>query len=468
MLDYRIFIISITILFSAISFTIAQSYKLDVNGNAKIYGNLDMNNGLNCIFIGSTAGLENRGAFNVGLGDNVLKNNNGNWNTAIGDFCLENNDTGKYNTAVGRQALQNNVTGIENVATGHQALQNNTIGIENVAIGYRAIYENTQGNQNTAMGYQALHSNLTGNGNVAVGHSTLYENFTGMNNTAIGYQAFDTGEFFANSTAIGYNSNITASNQIRIGNSSVSSIGGFEPWTTFSDKHLKNNIKKDIPGLGFITQLRPVSYQLDMESIAEWHETPDSLRDFKSEAVKGSIRYSGFLAQEVEEAAQEIGYEFSGVDAPKNEGDRYGLRYSQFVVPLVKAVQELEEDKQAATARIEKLEQELAELKALLIGDKQTVELSSNNKRAKLAQNNPNPFMGRTTIDYFIPDGFRQAVIRMADNNGKLVKDVEIYKSGAGQIELNAAQLNNGNYFYYLILDGQLVESKQMIRMKNE
>ena len=30
-----------------------------------------------------------------------------------------------------------------------------------------------------------------------------------------------------------------------------------------------------------------------------------------------------------------------GVDAPKNDKDYYGLRYGEFVVPLVKAVQEL-------------------------------------------------------------------------------------------------------------------------------
>ena len=112
------------------------------------------------------------------------------------------------------------------------------------------------------------------------------------------------------------------------------------------------------------------------------------------------------MAQEVEDAASELGYEFSGVDAPKNEGDRYGLRYSQFVVPLVKAVQELNEEKQAATARIEKLERELAAIKALLIGDQQTIELRSNHKVAELAQNTPNPFTGSSMSDYFFPDGF--------------------------------------------------------------
>lgn len=38
---------------------------------------------------------------------------------------------------------------------------------------------------------------------------------------------------------------------------------------------------------------------------------------------------------------KETGYTFGGVDAPKSDHDTYSFRYSQFVVPLVKAVQEL-------------------------------------------------------------------------------------------------------------------------------
>jgi len=51
--------------------------------------------------------------------------------------------------------------------------------------------------------------------------------------------------------------------------------------------------------------------------------------------------YTGFVAQNVEKAAQEIGYDFSGVETPPNDGTPYSLRYAEFVVPLVKAVQEL-------------------------------------------------------------------------------------------------------------------------------
>ena len=49
-------------------------------------------------------------------------------------------------------------------------------------------------------------------------------------------------------------------------------------------------------------------------------------------------------------------YDFSGVDKPKNEKDYYGLRYAEFVVPLVKAIQEQQK-------MIEELRQEVNKLK---------------------------------------------------------------------------------------------------------
>jgi hypothetical protein len=57
-------------------------------------------------------------------------------------------------------------------------------------------------------------------------------------------------------------------------------------------------------------------------------------------AAKEHILYSGFSAQQVEQAANNAGYNFSGVVKPANDHDTYALSYSEFVVPLVKAVQE--------------------------------------------------------------------------------------------------------------------------------
>ena len=52
------------------------------------------------------------------------------------------------------------------------------------------------------------------------------------------------------------------------------------------------------------------------------------------------IKFSGFLAQEVESAALESNFDFSGVRTPENNSTPYSLSYAEFVVPLVKAVQE--------------------------------------------------------------------------------------------------------------------------------
>lgn len=73
------------------------------------------------------------------------------------------------------------------------------------------------------------------------------------------------------------------------------------------------------------------------------------------EKLKQNIQQTGFIAQEVEQAAKSIGFDFSGVDAPKNEKDFYGLRYAEFVVPLVKAVQELNQKNETLEMTIKEM-----------------------------------------------------------------------------------------------------------------
>ena len=69
---------------------------------------------------------------------------------------------------------------------------------------------------------------------------------------------------------------------------------------------------------------------------------------------------SGFLAQDVEKAAAEINYSFSGITRPKNANGLYSLQYGAFVVPLVKAVQEqqviIEKQQQQIELLIKRLE----------------------------------------------------------------------------------------------------------------
>ena len=135
---------------------------------------------------------------------------------------------------------------------------------------------------------------------------------------------------------------LSASNRIEVGNTSVSVIAGQVGFSTYSDARIKDNIQADIPGLSFISKLRPVTYNLNIhrqnEMIYKGIQTNNADWDGKYDIEK--IKMSGFLAQDVAKAAKESGYDFSGVQIPANPNDIYSLRYSDFVVPLVKAGQE--------------------------------------------------------------------------------------------------------------------------------
>jgi hypothetical protein len=72
-----------------------------------------------------------------------------------------------------------------------------------------------------------------------------------------------------------------------------------------------------------------------------------------------NIRHNGFIAQEVEQAALQTGYEFDGVIKPKTNKETYGLSYSQFVVPLVKGMQEQQKTIEAQNNKIDQLQKQL-------------------------------------------------------------------------------------------------------------
>jgi hypothetical protein len=107
---------------------------------------------------------------------------------------------------------------------------------------------------------------------------------------------------------------------------------------------MKTDISDDVAGLEFIRKLRPVTYHIDLGAIDRFktaHGRSAGEIKYPDQNEIESYLFSGFIAQEVETAAAQSNYQFSGLCPPKNDGDFYSLRYAEFVVPLVKAVQEL-------------------------------------------------------------------------------------------------------------------------------
>ena len=300
---------------------------------------------------------------------NTVSGSAGTGNTFIGTDTGFSNTTGEKNTAGGYQAFYSNTTGNYNTCLGNYSLFANTSGSYNSAIGYGALFANVV-NYNTACGSGALQNTTYGQYNVGVGYNAgyLYDNW--WNNLFFGAEADVTAPGLYNVIAFGNIASCTAVSQARFGNSSTVTIGGAVGWTNISDGRLKKNIQENVPGLSFINKLRPVTYYLDVKGLSEHlnegrgHELNEYV--LKSIAEKEQMLQTGFLAQEVETAAHSVGYDFSGIDAPQNEKSLYGLRYAEFVVPLVKAVQELKQKLdhlKKENIELKNLEAQIAELK---------------------------------------------------------------------------------------------------------
>lgn len=107
---------------------------------------------------------------------------------------------------------------------------------------------------------------------------------------------------------------------------------------TTSDRTAKSFISDSSLGLGFLMSLRPVSYT------------------FKGRPAS-AVSY-GFIGQEVESALK--GRPFDGLQV--SDG-MYSLRYTDFIAPIVKAVQQQEQTIRSLQAQLIEMSIEIARLK---------------------------------------------------------------------------------------------------------
>ena len=300
-------------------------------------------------FFGRFAGYSNTtGDYNSFFGQTSgLLNTIGNDNSFFGRSSGFSNTYGDDNSFFGQSAGYANTTGKYNSFFGRSAGLSNIGGDNNSFFGMEAGATNTSGYGNSFFGESAGNSTTTGVSNAFFGRNAGSLNITGEHNTILGSDANVTSSALTNAVAIGHSAMVDASWKVRIGSSSILSIGGQVGWSTFSDGRFKQQVQEDVQGLTFIKKLRTVSYIVDITALNNYYSAGRSGIDNSSSLQQNTnsqspeiVRQSGFIAQEVEQVAKELGFSFSGIDKPTNEKALYGLRYGDFVVPLVKAVQE--------------------------------------------------------------------------------------------------------------------------------
>jgi len=178
--------------------------------------------------------------------------------------------------------------------------------------------------------------------------------------------------------------------------------------------------------------------------------------DLKIDTKRESDRQTGFIAQEVEAAVKKTGLTFSGVVAPQNDKDHYGLRYGDFVVPLVKAVQEL-------SSKVEEQQRTIEALANQLNKTRQTGNGTLAQSGIELFQNSPNPTSSATEIKMTLPEGIMQADLIVYDMQGIQLKSIRVLDRGATTVRILGNELAAGMYFYTLVADSQVIDTKRMI-----
>ncbi len=216
-------------------------------------------------------------------------------------------------------------------------------------------------------------------------------------------------------------------------------------YLALSDERLKTNIRPMASVLDKISRLKPSTYQ------------------FKN--AKSGNDYDGFIAQEVMKIFPSLVQHTVDNEA---KIDVYTMDYSGFGVIAVKGIQELMKQNDSLRSAIEELRSEMMQVQTMLnIGSQSTGagagRLSSVLTNATLEQNAPNPFPNSTVINYTLPQKFSKAIILVADRAGKTIKQINLTGYGKGSVNVDASALLPGTYNYSLIVDGSVIDSKQMI-----
>lgn len=82
-------------------------------------------------------------------------------------------------------------------------------------------------------------------------------------------------------------------------------------------------------------------------------------------------------------------------------------------------------------------------------------------------QTQPNPFNGSTTIWYKLPEDAQDAKIMVTDLYGRQVQTFTISAAAKnGSVEFNGSNLPEGNYTYTLVVNGKVLEGRQMVMTK--
>lgn len=228
-----------------------------------------------------------------------------------------------------------------------------------------------------------------------------------------------------------------------------------------SDQMFKTNIDSISNAISLLAQLQPHTYFMDTNNVYGMN--------FPAE------KQYGLIAQQVELILPEL----VGQTTKPADYDSLGnillpsvtyktLNYNAFIAILIKGIQEQQLQLDSMSQAMNAMQSQINGCCSSARTANQDVNATdvhlSNDGSIVLNQNVPNPFAEQTTINYFLPENVVRAQMLFYDATGKLIKAVELEGKGKGQLNVFADDLSNGIYSYALVVDGQVIDTKRMVK----
>jgi hypothetical protein len=211
---------------------------------------------------------------------------------------------------------------------------------------------------------------------------------------------------------------------------------------TPSDLRLKENIVTIENNLDKILKLRPVAY------------------NYINREKYGEGKTIGFIAQEVETIIPEV---------VKKSADDYQLRslnYVEVIPVLTGAIKEQQEIITTQNQRIDQLEKEMEEIKAMIKNQGGSQPSQQNPASTGSMNVVPNPTYGKTTVNYTISGDYANASVIVYNELGQKMGEYVITQKGNGSVDVDATSFAGGAYFCKLVVDENIREVKKFIVSK--
>ncbi|MES2688763.1 MAG: tail fiber domain-containing protein [Bacteroidota bacterium] len=433
-------------------------------------------------FYGNASGKANTTGYSNSFFGNESgeANTTGNSNSFYGSFSGLDNTTGSSNTFMGLASGQRNTTGSSNAFFGSGSGITNTTGLENSFFGDAAGFVNTTGQENVFIGNGAGASNVSGNENTYVGSRASYSAL-GIGNTSLGYRATPANNVNY-STAIGHFAYVSTDYTVGLGDASapitvligktaktaaysLETNGDIYVNSTFypSDKQFKRNIETYTNALDLINKLQPVKYFFK-DDVYFPQEKGDAGKPIKRNFDKEE--QIGFIAQELEQV-------FPNMVRTDKNGFK-AVNYAHFFGVLTQGIKEQDVKITSLEIQNKELSEKLDAVNALLSSQKANgngadaakADAANVKMNGFISSVSPNPFSSSTTINYVIPENYKQANLSVVSESGIQVANVSIRESGKGFFVFAGETLKPGSYYCYLTINGVIVDYQKIVLVK--